>query len=332
MQWSGLWPILALVVVVVGVLLVVRSLRRNSINASAEDLGIKTKYGLPIIAREDRNLSEHYLKKSEIAIENVEQEDALSDMAAVMADTPVMQPLSNNNDGHYTYDSHNQNEIHTPTQNALQGDNQQINPAKQPDDKEQVLAIDDDAYLTGDTDCSEQASPCAVYSPGEHFEKDSPVVDRHLGECLACDKNNDPLLGATEVVDITIVPRNSFAGLPGKKVLEIARAYGMKYGAMSLFHRHENEDGTGDLWFSMTGLGHGGVCAFDLNSLPEDHFVGLALFLPLPHPCVLRGFDSMVSVANMIAQDLEADMLDGSGNLLDDMHCAKLRSIIAEYS
>ena len=45
------------------------------------------------------------------------------------------------------------------------------------------------------------------------------------------------------------MPRNSFAGLPGCTVLEIVRTYGMKYGVMNLFHRYENEDGTGDLWF-----------------------------------------------------------------------------------
>ena len=72
------------------------------------------------------------------------------------------------------------------------------------------------------------------------------------------DQNNDPLLNATETVSIAIMPRNSFAGLPGCTVLEIVRTYGMKYGVMNLFHRYENEDGTGDLWFSMMGVGYEG--------------------------------------------------------------------------
>ena len=101
---------------------------------------------------------------------------------------------------------------------------------------------------------------------------------------------------------------------------------------MNLFHRYENEDGTGDLWFSMMGVGYEGVCAFDLNSLPESHFMGLTLFLALPHPHALRGFDSMVSVAHMIAQDLSADILDEQGNLFDDTYFAKLRSVVAEHN
>ena len=56
MQWSGLWLILALMVVILGVFFVMRNLRRNNLAPESEALGVKTKYGLPIIPRDERVL------------------------------------------------------------------------------------------------------------------------------------------------------------------------------------------------------------------------------------------------------------------------------------
>ena len=41
MQWSGLWLILALMVVILGVFFVIRSLRRNNLVLESEALGVK---------------------------------------------------------------------------------------------------------------------------------------------------------------------------------------------------------------------------------------------------------------------------------------------------
>ncbi|WP_114801074.1 cell division protein ZipA C-terminal FtsZ-binding domain-containing protein [Moraxella canis] len=318
MQWSGLWLILALIVVILGVFFVMRSLRRNNLALESEDLGVKTKYGLPIIPRDERVIPpkvEH--------LDAGAEEDALSSMAAAVAAAPVMtqtpqakaayQPVTED-DKQDQADAQAQND-YTQDQNSANINNPSDNPSH-----------DEDWQDHGDE------SQDAEHVIDMTFDKHSAVLDEHLDERRAFDQNNDPLLHATETVSITIMPRNSFAGLPGRTVLDIVRTYGMKYGVMNLFHRYENEDGTGDLWFSMMGVGHEGVCAFDLNSLPESHFMGLTVFLALPHPHALRGFDSMVSVAHMIAQDLSADMLDEQGNLFDDTYFAKLRSVVAEYN
>lgn len=313
MQWSVLWLVLALVVVLMGVFVVMRNLRLGRPVLDVDELGEKTKYGLPIIAREDRQLSPRRMAPD--ADDSDEPEDALSSMAAAVTGAPIMKQES-----HPT---------HTATSDSMESP--QVQSYATVDDHDEHQAADeqitDEAEIwqddTDDEDLSLQTADMV-------FEKQSPVLDRHLDERQAFDQNNDPLLNATETVSIVIMPRNSFAGLPGKKILEIVRTYGMKYGVMNLFHRYENEDGTGDLWFSMMGVGHEGVRAFDLNSLPEDHFMGLTVFLPLPHPHALRGFDSMVSVANMISQDLLADMLDEQGNVFDDTYFDKLRSVVAE--
>lgn len=163
------------------------------------------------------------------------------------------------------------------------------------------------------------------------FNQNSPILDRHLIEQQTFDQNNDPLLNAQDTVTIVITPRNQYVGLSGKEVLNIVRNYGLKYGVMNMYHRYEREDGMGDLWFSMMGVDYNGVQVFDLNTLPDAHFTGLSLFLSLPHPHALRGFESMVSTARMIAKDLNADIHDEEGYLLDDSYIEKIRLQVADY-
>lgn len=319
MQWSGLWLILALMVVIFGVFFVMRNLRRNNLAPESEALGVKTKYGLPIIPRDERDLP----SRVEGLNKKVEPEDALSSMAAAVAAAPVMSQTS-----HAQVVDEPLKEENKANQTNTQAN---IDVNSQDQDSVRINNPSDGLSHAQDWQAYDENQD-ADYVVDMTFDKRSAVLDEHLDERRAFDQNNDPLLNATETVSVAIMPRNSFAGLPGRTVLEIVRTYGMKYGVMNLFHRYENEDGTGDLWFSMMGVGYEGVCAFDLNSLPESHFMGLTLFLALPHPHALRGFDSMVSVAHMIAQDLSADILDEQGNLFDDTYFAKLRSVVAEHN
>ncbi|MFC0820100.1 cell division protein ZipA C-terminal FtsZ-binding domain-containing protein [Moraxella marmotae] len=298
MQWNGLWLILALLVVLVGVLMVARSLRRANTVLDADELGVKTKYGLPIIPREDRQLPER-----DVHEELQDDEFVLPTQAA--STEPVYQEPTQA-DGYH----HNNHHTNHHTSHQAIADNRQA----------------DDAWASEHDDTTKYQLSAADMT----FEQNSPILDRHLDERQQFEHDNDALAHAQEIITIVIMPQGSFAGLAGKKVLEIVRTYGMKYGAMNLFYRHENEDGTGDLWFCMAGMGHQGVRGFDLNALPEEQFLGLTLFLTLPQQHALRGFDSMVSVANMLAQDLSADLLDENNNLLDDAYFAKLRSVITD--
>lgn len=167
--------------------------------------------------------------------------------------------------------------------------------------------------------------------PSRDFTQNSPVLDSHLDAQQTFDKDHDPLLNAEQIVTMIITPINQHQGLSGKTVLEIARAYGLKHGVMNMYHRHEREDGTGCLWFSMLGVTYEGTQAFDLLTLPDTYFTGLTLFLPLPHPQALRGFDSMVQVAQTIAKDINANVHDEEGFIYDATYLTKLRARVADY-
>lgn len=164
----------------------------------------------------------------------------------------------------------------------------------------------------------------------EKFEQNSPIIDDVLTQTREYDRNNDPLLNAKDGVTIIITPRNQ-AGVSGRKVLDIVRSYELRYGVKSLYHRYEQKDGTGDLWFSMLGVTHEGMRGFDLNVLVESHFLGLALFLSLPNPNALRGFNIMVSTARMIAKDLDADIHDEHDYLFDEAYLQKMYLKVKNY-
>lgn len=187
-------------------------------------------------------------------------------------------------------------------------------------------------YDTADDFDNQEVASEKFFEPVNDFNQNSPMLDRHLIEQQTFDQNNDPLLHAQDTVTIVITPRNQYVGLSGKEVLNIVRNYGLKYGVMNMYHRYEREDGMGDLWFSMMGVDYSGVQVFDLNTLPDAHFTGLSLFLSLPHPHALRGFESMVSTARMIAKDLNADIHDEEGYLLDDNYIEKIRLQVADYT
>lgn len=141
-------------------------------------------------------------------------------------------------------------------------------------------------------------------------------------------RDNEALIGRKETITLFIRPSDHFLSIDGTTVLQVVRNYALKYGIGNFFHRYENPEGTGVLWFSMLGIGDDGLRVFDLVTLPEQTFRGLALFLSLPHKQALHGFDSMVQSARIIAQDLGAVITDEAGNVITDEALQSLRATI----
>ncbi|OOR89632.1 hypothetical protein B0181_06600 [Moraxella caviae] len=303
MQTDVIWIILALLALVVGAFVVLRHFTSRG-SAPAEQGDTQFKDGLPITPRDERELPQT----------SQDDEDALSSMAAVAASSPVVTSPT---------------VATSPVMNT---------PADTPSTSAALEnAADDLAVSDNAIDAQSQANPSDVEPSAQmqaldaQFEQNSPVLDRHLSAQQDFEQKNDPLLNAETTITIVIQPRGNFASLSGQKVLELVRAYGLKYGAMSMFHRYAYEDGSGDLWFSMLGLDYDGVREFDLNTITSNHFTGVILFLPLPNPHAQRGFDSMVEVAKMMADELDADLLDENHSPLDDVELAKLRAQVINY-
>lgn len=130
---------------------------------------------------------------------------------------------------------------------------------------------------------------------------------------------------------IIVSPKNNFAQISGAQILQFVNNYALKFGLYNSFHRHENPDGTGAIWFGLLGMTTDGVASFDLNTLANDNYRSLALFLSLPHAQPLKGFDSMVSVAKDIAKTIDGVMHDEDGVIVDDAMLLQWRTLAESY-
>lgn len=156
-----------------------------------------------------------------------------------------------------------------------------------------------------------------------------PMLDKYFHEQEEIEelRNNDALLNHQQNITIMVTPQNHFGDISGKQILEFAKTYALKYGIMSMFHRYENSDGTGMLWFSVLGVTHNNdVAPFDLNTIITENYRGIALFLSLPHPQAIKGFDSMVEIARDIAVAIDGNLHDEKGFLIDDKQIVALRT------
>lgn len=166
------------------------------------------------------------------------------------------------------------------------------------------------------------------------FEDNSPILDQHLLEPVD-EAQNSPLLNAKDNINITILP-NQYRDRPqmvirGRDLLELVDKYGLRFGAMNMFHRYEQKDGTGMLWFSMMGITENGIAPFDPHRVATNIYHGVVVFLSLPHPQALRSFDSMMSIAYMMADDLNAMILDENNEPITPEYKQQLRNQVRDY-
>lgn len=166
------------------------------------------------------------------------------------------------------------------------------------------------------------------------FEDNSPILDQHLLEPVD-QAQNAPLINAKDNINITILPHQYRDRPPnlirGRDLLALIDKYGLRFGAMNMFHRYEQKDGTGILWFSMMGITEGGIAPFDPHSVATNTYQGVVMFLSLPHPQALRSFDSMMSIAYMMANDLDAMILDENNDPITPEYKQQLRNQVRDY-
>lgn len=167
----------------------------------------------------------------------------------------------------------------------------------------------------------------------DQFDESTPDFDDdHFDTSLTDDvQNNAILFNHTNTLTLMVSPKNNTV-IQGTTIMNWVRQYGLKYGAINLFHRHKEPDGTGVLWFSIMAVDDNGLQEFDLVALPQAIYNGLAMVLWLPNPQAVQGFDSMTQIAYDIAQQIDGEVYDDSGYLLDQNQLYHLRAYIANYN
>lgn len=119
-------------------------------------------------------------------------------------------------------------------------------------------------------------------------------------------------LAFDRVISIHVMARED--AIPGRLLLEHLLQYGLRYGDMAIFHRHEHPTGQGAILFSLAQALEPGT--FDIDTLSRDSVPGVSLFLGLPGYKCLVAYDLMIDTARRLANALQADMLDDQGQIL----------------
>ena len=343
--------IIAVVIMVVGLYMIIRGFLNRKANSNSNAI-VRDKNGIPIIPRHERKL-----------VEEPEQEEIEEGDTVIIPDREYLQPVIHQ-DGEDAHQSHfeqtrepatledyaeHESGFNSPVSERQdsepdsdgrldQSKPQQSSPVQRtsvPTATTAELAAlqgddSEDDVFSNLASATEKLMPVIETAPEPDFTDNSPMLDHHL-LAEADQDQNSPLNHAQENINITIIPNNDEL-IDGKTVLSLVSQYGLKYGAMNMFHRYENKDGSGILWFSMMGIDQDGITPFDLNVLPNSRFSGLVLFLSLPHPKATQGFDTMMSVVNLISNDLNAVILDENNEVLTRERRQQLRNQVQQYN
>ena len=304
--------ILAVVAIVWGIYTLLKSIRQKNQDVLATDAIEHDKDGLPIIPRHQRpEPEESQLFKAEITSDNPKGEVKLS------ADDT---------------------ELHLDNYPA-NGGFANANVTKSANDK---LLAETHTFVENENDAfSMLANATETITPVVHtfdenqlkkdsFTDNSPILDTHI-QAQIDEEQNSPLNNAIQNINISIFPNQQFVDIKGDYLLELIDKYGLKFGAMNMFHRYENKDGTGLLWFSLMMIDNDGISPFDLNRLPTQTMKGLVLFLSLPHPRPVQGFDSMMSIAGLLANDLNATVYDDTGEPINKENTQAMRELAINF-
>jgi len=127
-------------------------------------------------------------------------------------------------------------------------------------------------------------------------------------------ETDSPQAPASEVLILyVLLPEGE--EINGSLLLPSLLTLGFKYGEMNIFHRFQDNAGSGEVLFSLANMFNPGT--FDLEAMDKMNTRGLSLFMTLPGPGeALQNFNLMHSAAKKLADEFGGQVLDGQRSVL----------------
>jgi cell division protein ZipA len=120
----------------------------------------------------------------------------------------------------------------------------------------------------------------------------------------------------SDFYQINIMAREG-ALIAGEDLLFILKKLGFRYGDMSIFHRHLEPNGQGDVLFSLANMVKPGT--FDPARMAQFTSPGVSLFMELPHQGRAEAhFKLMLQAAEKISAELDTLLMDRQRNPLTE--------------
>ncbi|QFI38459.1 cell division protein ZipA [Moritella marina ATCC 15381] len=225
-----------------------------------------------------------------------------------------------------SYDVVSAEVVNNAEHEAITGDDDEIRPVIRP-----VAHVVHDTAPTVDNDESLNHIQAVEHaeividtvredSAFSHNVVDHTAVD-HLDSLTKNDNDTsaqpEEILPDEAVFVINIMAREG-KSIAGAALLQELSAFGFKFGAMDIFHRHVDAAGKGAVIFSLANMVKPGT--FDIDTMEQFESPGVSLFMMFP--CAgqaSHNYALMLSAAERIADGVDGLLMDGSRNpLLED--------------
>lgn len=307
--------VLAVIIIMIGLRILLRK-QDDAAPSLDSPLQFNPESQLPIIPRHVRDQLQH---EAAIALDSTATTDTSVESqelnTASSEDISTPEITSNESSGNQTVDQMAADNL-TANDTSATGDGS-VESASEDIASEQTKSASDDieqADATAKTGAEAAASAEYQLNPKleavviQEYEDESSLLDKHLHEQQRFD-DQSTLANSDLIISLNVLPHPRKA-LSGDKTLKVLLKYGLRFGEMSCFHRYEEDENGGGLMFSVLRVGDEGPHGFDLEGLSCEQVQGLAFFLALPHRNVQKGFDTMVSIAGLIAREIDGTVYD----------------------
>lgn len=217
----------------------------------------------------------------------------------------------------------------TTSQDTSSQDLDQLETSQFPSGRSRVVGIRDDTDIQQVEDSLRRASGFGFDREPEQetFDLDNSIYERQR-EALT--EQAQPQQSAKEdsadqpqEVLVIHLMANKGETVAGQQLLDAILGVGLRYGAMKIFHRHLNDDGSGPVLFSMANLVNPGT--FDLNTMGDLEVPGVTLFM------ALDDIEDPVSAFNIMIEAIDNIVASLQLNVMDESRSSMTRQTIDHY-
>ena len=157
-----------------------------------------------------------------------------------------------------------------------------------------------------------KAGPSKVEKPAEVQQPETTAVPEY----------NEVL-----VINVVAKPDREFSGVD---LLPVLLTCGLRFGDMSIFHRHMDADTRSSVLFSVANIVNPGT--FDLNQISAFSTRGLCFFMTLPNVAnSMQAFDSMLEVAQQVRIALDGDLKDDNRSVMTAQTIEHYRQRVRDF-
>ncbi|PTQ89575.1 cell division protein ZipA [Agitococcus lubricus] len=153
-------------------------------------------------------------------------------------------------------------------------------------------------------------------------------VDDDFVDTLAMSASQSKVVEAQDYIIVYVT--SGRVPFDGERLLKSVSNYGLRFGEMGMFHRHEHPNGHGQVLFSMARVDE--VGAFDLEAMGAEFITAVTLFMALPNQQPYLAYDMMIDTAKRLAHEFCGQVLDQNQNPLNRQLIEHYREQVVEFT